>query len=216
MRRTSIPSFLLALSIVLSACAPLQNGQTQQSEPSVPRGKFDPPPTMPDFALTDQDGAPFRFSSLRGKAVMLFFGYTHCPDVCPLTMAQFRVVKSTLDDDANRTAFVMISVDGLRDVPEVMKTYVQKFDRSFIGLTGDEDSVRKIAEDYGTQFFKLTPDPTLDSSSTTIRLSMVGHTSFSYLLDTQGRKRFIYKSETPIEVIVADIRQVLREAGVSR
>ncbi|PJF46605.1 MAG: hypothetical protein CUN48_12970, partial [Candidatus Thermofonsia Clade 3 bacterium] len=80
-------------------------------------------------------GSVTRLSDLRGKTVMLFFGYTHCPDVCPLALSEMRKVKAALGKDAERIAFVFVSVDGTRDTPEVLRRYVRIFDPDFIGLT---------------------------------------------------------------------------------
>src|SRR5512145_1693081 len=92
-----------------------------------------PPTPLHDFTLTDQTGEPFSLSELRGRVVLVFFGYTHCPDECPTTLANFKRVKASLGAAAQEVAFVFISVDGTRDTPEVVADYLQKFDAEFIG-----------------------------------------------------------------------------------
>ncbi len=98
----------------------------------------DPPKALTDFTLPDDKGDALTFSSLQGKYTLMFFGYTHCPDYCPTTLAHWTLIKTALGSDADKLNFVFISVDGERDTPEVMQRYLSRFDDSFIGLTGDE------------------------------------------------------------------------------
>ncbi|MCL5997606.1 MAG: SCO family protein [Chloroflexi bacterium] len=197
----------LVLSIAclaLASCQPLQS-LIAPTPTSTPHGvTVDPPRQMPDFTLTDHDGKPMKLSNLRGKAVLIFFGYTHCPDICPLSLADFRLVKNELGDDAQKINFVMISVDGSRDTPEVMKRYVKAFDPGFIGLTGDEVTVRKIGINYGVHFEKQEPTGTAAAY-------LVAHTSYTYLLDAEGEWRMVFPFKTPAESVAADVRQVLTE-----
>ena len=168
----------------------------------------DNPRQMADFTLTNQDGQPTQLSDLRGKAVLMFFGYTHCPDVCPLTMSDFKRVKQAVDQSApelgDRVAYVMISVDGQRDTPPVMKQYVETFDPSFIGLTGTPDQVANIGVDYGVkvEIQKSSPNQTGYT---------VAHTSFTYLLDPKGDWRVAYPFQTPPSLIASDLERILKE-----
>ncbi|GIV85580.1 MAG: hypothetical protein KatS3mg052_2587 [Candidatus Roseilinea sp.] len=163
-----------------------------------------PPRPMPDFALTNSDGGITRLSDLRGKTVMLFFGYTHCPDVCPLALSEMRKVKAALGKDAERVAFVFVSVDGTRDTPEVLRRYVRIFDPDFIGLTGPESQVRLIALEYGAHFRSNRV-----GNSTTYT---VDHTADTFVLDAQGRWRFAYGMKAPTETVVREVRKVIRGA----
>jgi protein SCO1/2 len=166
------------------------------------------PRQMGDFTLTDQNGKPVKLSDLHGKAVLMFFGYTHCPDVCPLTMADFKKVKQSLQQTApslgNRVTYVMISVDGQRDTPPVMKKYVDLFDSAFIGLTGSPDQVANIGVDYGVKAELLKSDNSQDNYT-------VAHTSFTYLLDPKGYWRVAYPFQTPTNLIVSDVTRILSE-----
>ena len=191
-------SWLCLLGVALSACA------SAPAEPSIPRGKFDPPRSVPDFALTTQNDQPMKLSELRGKVVWLFFGYTHCPDVCPLTLGQMKAVKAGLGASASQVAFVFISVDGKRDTPDVVKKFVGSFDADFIGLTGDEAAVRRIAKSYSSEF----DTPTL--ADTHDKPYQVSHTGYSYLPDQQGRWHFVYLAQSPVETIVTDIKGLLK------
>ncbi len=163
-----------------------------------------PPRPMPDFALTNGDGGITRLSDLRGKTVMLFFGYTHCPDICPLALSEMRKVKAALGKDAEQVAFVFVSVDGTRDTPEALRRYVRIFDPDFIGLTGPESQVRLIALEYGAHF-----------RSNRVGSSMtytVDHTADTFVIDAQGRWRFAYGMNAPTEAVVREVRKVIRGA----
>ena len=215
MKRSKLGVLLCALSIVLAACMPTSNLAPSQDD-SVPRGKYDPPRIVSDFTLTNHDGQPMKLSGLRGKAVLMFFGYTHCPDVCPLTLARMKSVKDALGNAADGVAFVMVSLDGARYTPEVMRKYVQSFDPSFIGLTGHEVRVRQIAKDYFLQFNQQEVTVTATPSNNTHEQThdpsyLVMHTSYLYLLNRQGRWSIVYTAQTPTEIIAKDIQQVLSE-----
>lgn len=164
----------------------------------------EPAKEVRDFTLTNQDGQEVSISSLRGKAVMLFFGYTHCPDYCPLTLAEFVQVKKALGANADKINFVMISLDGERDTPAVLKEYIKGFDPSFIALTGDPEKVRGIGADYAVQFQK-------ERLKGTQAEYIVAHTTFTYLIDAQGRWRIAYPYDVPREDISKDVQRILAE-----
>ncbi|MCS7059745.1 MAG: SCO family protein [Anaerolineae bacterium] len=157
-----------------------------------------------DFTLTDYNNRPLSLSDLRGKFVLLFFGYTHCPDICPLALGEFKAVKRILGDQAEQVAFVMISVDGSRDTPDVMRRYVQAFDPTFIGLTGDELKVQRIGMDYGVRFARRKPEGTAATY-------LVDHTGHTYLIDPRGYWRMTYPFQTPPAIIAADITRMMGE-----
>jgi protein SCO1 len=168
-----------------------------------PKGvALDPPRQMPDFTLINGDSQRMKLSDLRGKALMIYFGYTHCPDVCPLSLADFSKVKKELGDLGNQVNFAMISVDGSRDTPELMGAYVRAFDQSFIGLTGSESEVRQIGINYGVHFEKQKPTGTAAAY-------LVAHTSYSYFLDAEGKWQMVFPYKTPPTSIAADIRKFL-------
>ena len=140
------------------------------------------PVTISDIQLTNQDGEAFSLSQLEGKVVLVFLGFTECRDVCPLTMEQFRQFRESDEVDIERTAFVMISVDGERDTPAVMKSFLGRFSPDFMGLTADPEVVRPLAEQFGTAFYK-------QSSPHTAHDYEVAHSPQAFLLDPQGRLR---------------------------
>ena len=166
------------------------------------------PRLMPDFTLTDQNKELRHLTDSRGKAVLVFFGYTHCPDVCPLAMSDFKRVKTVLGatnpEAISRVDFMMVSVDGERDTPDVMKSYVEAFDPQFIGLTGGSFDVAAIGKDYGLRFEKQKPTGTQASY-------LIAHTSFSYLIDPKGFWRVAFPFQTPPEQIASDIARILTE-----
>jgi protein SCO1/2 len=138
--------------------------------------------SIEDFELVDQEGKPFRFSQLRGRSALVFFGFTHCPDVCPSTLAKFRLLTDSAGDKIGNAACVMISVDGDRDSPGVLKDYLMQLSPRCIGLTGDPRAVRQIAAQFSAVFFKGLPDKPGGPY-------LVQHTSQIYLIDRRGRLR---------------------------
>jgi protein SCO1 len=159
------------------------------------------PEVLADFALTDQDGRPFKFRSLRGKNTLVFFGFSHCASICPATMLKLKLLTENLHkDESPEPAVVFISVDGDRDTPEVMKEYVGKFSGKFIGLTGDPKTVRTIAVQFKSVFFKGLPS---DNSGN----YQVEHTSQVYLVDARGRLRARF-FDAPVEAMADATRSL--------
>ncbi|MGH8249949.1 MAG: SCO family protein [Steroidobacteraceae bacterium] len=159
------------------------------------------PVTIADFELTDQDGRPFRFSRLRGADVLVFFGFSHCPDVCPATMFQLQqLTRSLVGHGKTAPRVVMISVDGERDAPSAMKAYLRPLSSEFIGLTGDPGAVRRIAAGFSAVFFKGLPGDATDRY-------LVEHTSQVYLVDREGRLRatFFEASLDQMSDVVSDL-----------
>jgi protein SCO1/2 len=173
-----------------------------QSPPAI--AYLNPPRAMPDFALTNTAGGVTRLSDLRGKVVLLFFGYTHCPDICPLSLSEMRKVKAALGKDADRVAFVFISVDGTRDTPDRLHRYLRIFDPEFIGLTGPENQVRLVALEYGAHF---RANRVAGQERYT-----VDHTADTFILDADGRWRLAYGMSTPPDVAAREVRKVIYDA----
>jgi protein SCO1/2 len=184
------------LSAALAACGGGSDGGPTATP--LPGTLLDPPKEVGDFTLTDQDGQPFRLSDLHGRVALLFFGYTNCPDICPTTLAEFKRVKALLGDDAGRVAFVFVSVDGARDTPERLAAYVRAFDPQFIGLTGDDATLRPIARDFGVFYQRVNYE-----SDTNY---LVDHTASTFVVDQQGRLRLVFPYGTDPAAIVARLR----------
>ena len=158
------------------------------------------------FELTDQRGERMRLSDLAGNAVMMFFGYTFCPDICPATLVRMREVKAALsEEDAARFTGVLVSVDPARDTPQRLGRYVEFFDPGFVGLTGSDEELKDIARRYGAQF--MIPEGQPEDSY------LVNHSSIGYLIDPAGHVRALYYGDEPIEAIAANVREMLEELG---
>lgn len=177
---------VLVMLLIPVSCGSLLKADTPAPLPGT---VFDPPIAVSDFTLTDHNGEAFSLSDLRGKVVMLFFGYTNCPDVCPTTLAEFKRVKTLLGEDAVQVAFVFVSVDGARDTPERLAQYVHAFDPDFIGLTGDDAAIRSAAHDYGVFFQRVSYDNPDNY--------LVDHTASSFVIGPNGdwRIKFSYGSD---------------------
>jgi protein SCO1/2 len=188
---------LLILSAVLASCARVP------AAPPTPTiysnvTTIDPPLKITDFELTNQTGQQMSRHELDGKLVLLSFGYTHCPDVCPITLARFKQIKGLLGDKSHNVTFLFISVDGARDTPARLSEYLTLFDTEFIGLTGEETAVRNVITEFGGIF-------NLNNAGGLRKDYTVDHTSASFLLGRDGKlsRKYAYAS-TP-EEIVADI-----------
>lgn len=156
-----------------------------------------------DFALVDFDGKPRTLADYRGKAVVLFFGYTQCPDVCPTTLLELAQARKQLGADGARVQGVFVSLDPERDTPEVLKAYVANFGADFVGLRGDEEETRAAAKEFKI-FYAKVPGKTEGSYT-------VDHTAGSYVIDAQGRVRLFERYAIGPEKLAADLRILLAE-----
>lgn len=155
-----------------------------------------------DFKLTDRNGNPFQLSDQKGKIVLLFFGYTHCPDVCPVTLSDFGKIRSQLGEKAENVEFVFITTDPKRDTPDQINRYLTNFDVGIQGLTGQEQDLEKIWNAYGVY------RETVDQQGTDFYL--VDHSSRVYLIDQQGNLRLTYIFGTESESIASDVTYLLK------
>jgi protein SCO1/2 len=161
---------------------------------------FEPPGEAPDLPLIDQDGRPFRLSRHRGKVLLLFFGYVVCPDVCPTTLLELANVRKRLGVEAKDVQVIFVSVDPERDTPQALKRYVAHFDPTFIGLTGDPETVARVAKGYGVRYGKRpTPTP---------GWYFVDHTALTYVIDRAGRLLAAYPYGTSVQDFVADLKSL--------
>jgi len=151
------------------------------------------------LALNDHNGQPRTLKDFAGKVMVVFFGFTQCPDICPTSLAQLAQVMQTLGDDAQRVQVLLITVDPERDTPEVLKEYVTAFDPRFLGLTGMPEQIRQAAASFKAYFAKVPKD---DSYS-------MDHTAAFYIFDGQGESRVLVNNTAPIADIVHDIRALL-------
>jgi protein SCO1/2 len=165
---------------------------------------IEPPRPLNDFAMLASTGDEIAFRTLTAEHwTLLFFGYTHCPDFCPLTLADFKRVKAALGDDAAAVQFVFVSVDSPRDTPSLLADYLSRFDPAFIGLVGDEVTLAQIKPDFGLFYERQT-----DTGSAAAYL--VDHSTRTYLIDPQMRLRITYPFDTEPEPMAENIRTYLR------
>ena len=158
-----------------------------------------------DFTLTDSEGKPFALSSLKGKVVVLSFGYTHCPDICPTELLTYNDTLKQLGDEAKNVAVVFVSVDPDRDTPDLMKQYVKQFNPAFIGLT-DTQGGNEIA--LAKQQWRIISAKADIKSK---KLYNVDHSSGTYLLDKQGNAAYFERFGAEAPQIAADIKKLLAE-----
>ena len=161
-----------------------------------------PPRPMPDATLLDQYSAETRLSDFRGQLVLLTFGYTHCPDVCPLTLNEFQRTQQALGGLADAVKFVFVSVDGARDTPETIRSYFgfRGLD-DMVGLTGSEDAARTLGEGFGVSFERAAADES--------GFYLVNHTAGAFLLDQQGRWIRRYPFGVMPSEMAADLKTLL-------
>ena len=154
-----------------------------------------------DFALTDHTGKPRTLADFKGKVVVMFFGYTHCPDVCPTTMGELNLVLKNLGPDAARVQVLFVTLDPERDTQALLAQYVPAFNPTFLGLYSDLATTTKVAKDFKVFFQKVagsSPDNyTLD------------HTAGSYVFDEQGRLRLFVRHGGSTEPLMADLKTLL-------
>jgi len=183
LRRTLI----LYLSLfILSACAGKPSFHGELVKPPVPAHEID---------LPDQSGDLFRIEDFKGKVVLVFFGFTNCPDECPLTAAHLKQALELLGDRARQVQVVMVSTDPVRDTPQAIGEFLDKFHPGFVGIPGTVESLSRVWEDYGVVV--------LHGGET--------HSSFIYVVDRTGDLRLTFTSETSPEDIAADLDLLLAE-----
>jgi len=185
---------LLAASLLLSSC--------QRSAP-LPFQLTNISGHMPalDFKLTDDQGKPVSGADYRGKVVLLYFGYTHCPDVCPLTLAQLHVVMQRLGPLADGARILFVSVDPARDTPAVLHAYVNAFDPRAVGLTGDPRVIEALVKRYRSAF---TREPASSDGN-----YEVSHSSAIYVFDRNGNARVLSTPTDSRDDLVHDLHLLL-------
>jgi len=154
-----------------------------------------------EFSLTDHTDRPRTLADFRGKVVVLFFGYVHCPDVCPTTLAELKSVIGQLGDDGKRVQVLFVTVDPERDTPALLAQYVPAFHPSFLGLYGDQEQLARTAKEFKVYYQKV-PGSRPDNYS-------VDHTAGSYVFDPSGRIR-LFVSHGQAGGLSEDIRTLLK------
>ena len=189
--RTTLHLLQLALICLLPAC---QAAYTYHGSP------YTPPQAAPALSLRTTTGEPFRLADHAGQPVLIFFGYTHCPDVCPATTAEVHQVFDQLGERADRVTFAFITVDPERDTADALRAFLDRFDPRFVGLTGDDEALAAARQAYGV-FAERDAEGSADYTMT--------HTSRLFLIDPSGRLVTNYTFDEPSEVLLADLRHLL-------
>lgn len=164
---------------------------------------IDPPIQAADFSLNDHHNQEFRLSDYQGYVVLIFFGFTNCPDVCPVTMSDYRSIKDILENKAEEVKFLFITVDPERDTAERIKDYLAVYDPAIIGLTGDRPALEEVYSAYWVYQEKVD----LGSASG----YLVDHTSRVYVIDKERNLRLTFPFGLEPERMARDIRHLLSE-----
>ena len=189
-------ALLIALLYLLCRPAPLFAVDTGYEGLLVEPAKL-----MQDHSLTDHNGKIFAFPQRDKKLQLAFFGYTSCPDVCPITMHKVTSVIKSLGKQSDEVEFVFISIDNIRDKPNMLKGFVNYFHPSIIGLTGTPHSIKAIEKDFGLLTRKF-------QGETAFAYTMQ-HSVFMYLVDNQGRLKLMYPASISPKQIVKDVQKLL-------
>lgn len=164
---------------------------------------IDPAVQAPNFSLQSSQGGEYDLQTKTGKYVLIFFGYTFCPDVCPTTLYEMKEIKARLKDKAEKIDFVFITVDPERDTQDQLSRYLESFDQSFYGLTGSIDQMETVLKDYGVYREIQETDSPIGY--------LVDHTTRLYLVNSQGKLEITYLYETPIDDFVADLTYLIKK-----
>lgn len=206
-RISTLATMAIAIVAVIAGMllsrALLQRAESSQSTTALVTGTlFEPPRALAPIALIDHDGRPFDNASLQGAWTFLFFGFTNCPDVCPMTMRILAQVEQRLSDlpDAQRPRVVLVSVDPKRDTPEQLAKYVKYFNPAFLGVTGEQSSLDEFTRKIGVP---VAISETGDGGYT------VDHSAAIFLIDPRGRIRALFSAPHVADSIAADYRRVV-------
>lgn len=186
-------ALLIALAVFLGGCS-----QSAFKATDITGADF-----AKSFDLTGHDGNRYTLDSFKGKVVLIFFGYTQCPDVCPTALSRFAAVAKELGPDADNLQVLFVSVDPERDTPELLRQYVPAFNPRFLGLYGNAETTARTAKDFKVIYQK---QPGKSDSSYTI-----DHSAGTYVFDKSGRVRLFLRHEAAVEDVVHDVRILMKQ-----
>ncbi|MBF8179270.1 SCO family protein [Herminiimonas contaminans] len=193
MTHSRLLAVLLTLCVLLTGCVPREKmSPTAIDITGLEYGK--------DFKLSDPGGKERTLKEFRGKVVMVFFGFTQCPDVCPTALYRAAEVKKKLGEEGSKFQTIFVTVDPERDTPTLLKDYTHAFDDSFLGLYTDLENTRKTADDFRIYYAKVSTGSTYT----------MDHTAISYLYDTKGNIRIGIKPNASIDDVTQDVRFLLQ------
>lgn len=186
--------FVIPLALFLAACTPASPFKATDL------GAVD---WGGDFVLTAHTGSRVRVSDYRGKVVVMFFGYTHCPDICAPTLQKLALLMKRLGQDAGRVQVLFVTVDPRHDTPDRLAGYVPRFHPSFLGLTGTEQEIAAVAQDYKVAFQANPQSPPGHT--------LIDHFGGMMVKDATGKLRLLFKNDMPVEDMEHDLRLLLKE-----
>ncbi|WP_421954371.1 SCO family protein [Polaromonas sp.] len=195
---------LIAGSALLTAAAGLLSACSPEEKPQFKSIDLTGADYAKDFSLTDQNGQLRSVKDFAGKVVVVFFGFTQCPDVCPTSMAELASIKKELGADGDKLQAVFITVDPERDTPELLKAYMGNFDPTFLALRPTMEQLPQVAKDFKI-YYKKVEGKTPGSYS-------MDHSAGSYVYDTKGRVRLYSRYGNGTEGLTSDIRLLLKSA----
>lgn len=196
--RPALAAVALAAALALAACQPAPQTPTFQATDitGAPFGR--------DFRLIDHNGQTRTLADFRGKAVAVFFGYTHCPDVCPTTLSDFAAALKQLGPLAERVQVIFVTVDPQRDTPELLKLFVPAFDPSFLGMYTDAESLKQLANEYKVVYQKSSVKAADDY--------LIDHSAGTYIYDAKGNLRLLMPYGSSPDAIARDLKALLSAA----
>lgn len=169
-------------------------------EASPPESHFLPAPLpVPPFTLTSQEDRPVSSDDFPGKALVVFFGYTSCPDICPLILTHLTQAFRLMEEEGERVQVLLVTVDPDRDTPERLRRYLRNFHPSFLGLTGTEEEIRSVAGEFGAYFARVGEGENYT----------VDHTARSFVLDSEGRIALTFPISATPDEMARDLNQLL-------
>jgi len=191
-----LPSLMLLMLITLVvACTPKPNFKNIDITGSTAFGK--------DFSLLDPEGKTKTLADFKGKVVVMFFGYTQCPDICPTTLTELQQVMTLLGPQADQVQVLFVTLDPARDTPDILRQYVPAFDARFLGLRpADELALEKVTKDFRI-YYKKVPGSSLGSYT-------LDHTAGSYAFDPKGELRLYIKHAQGPETLAQDLKELLK------
>lgn len=196
MRRFAIVLIVLAAgALILAGCRPYQ----YQGTP------YEPPQAATPISGVNWDGSNFNLSQMQGKPVLLFFGYTNCPDVCPTTLAEMKQLRQNLGAKADKMAFVYVSIDPERDTVERLKEFIPQFDPAFYGVHVEPAALEPVKQGYGVYAEKVYYDPNNQAAGYS-----VDHTARTYLISPEGQLVASYSYGTDVESIQKDVEHLIK------
>ena len=196
--RATVAAACAVLALTLMACQPAPQAPVFQAT-DITGAAF-----ARDFKLTDHNGQPRTLASFKGKVVAIFFGYTHCPDVCPTTLSDFATALKQLGPLADQVQVLFVTVDPQRDTPALLKLFVPAFDPRFLGMVTDAESLKDIAKEYKVVYQK--------TSVKGVDNYLIDHSVGTYVYDAKGRLRLLIPYGSSPDLIAHDLKTLLESS----